>query len=428
MDTPTHEERTALPPPSKEGGFRAEETVITSADQDLLQRLQNEIEPDLDALAVDLGMPLPHLQQRLRFFEDQGWLRGFCGQLFGRALGFDVTAFVLLTCQHSTLWDEISARTLTEEEIQECHTLGGEWTHLLKIQTPSTASLDALVHRIQEWPAVIRTQNLVVMATAKQSTVLPLALLKIAVPTESAQPNAEPAAQKAVPSQIALPAAQKAVPSQTAAACCTKVRPIANSAARRAKGRPIANSAARRAKGRPIANSTACRAKGRPIANSAARCTKGRPIANSAARRTKGRPIANSTACRTSSLATTIARSVGCFSSQTTRCFDGHQQSDLVLSCNDRACGGARDRCEGGFFAFASTIGRASRYKCFVKRHPCASATFCVFSGFASDVVFPTVVFACRGDASADGKCYPCARSAFFDQCSRRCVASIHRD
>ncbi|MCB9637740.1 MAG: Lrp/AsnC ligand binding domain-containing protein [Myxococcales bacterium] len=218
------------------------QTAIAPADQVLLQRLQSEVGPDLAMLAADLGWTLPQLQQRIQYYEEQGWLRGFHGHLIGRSLGLDITAFVMLSCQRSAQWDEISALTLTEDEVQECHTLGGEWSHLLKVCTSSTASLDQLVRRFQEWPGVVRTQSFVAMSTAKETPVLPLAMLPAfsqpapqqalskAAAVSTRAMNSQPPSTPAKAPQQASPAAPavKSVPAAPASGKATSFYPAAS--------------------------------------------------------------------------------------------------------------------------------------------------------------------------------------------------------
>ena len=163
--------------------------AIESTDLLLLSRLQQNATPDLAALARDLGMPEQILKQRLQFFEQQGWLRGFFLTLSPKPLGLDVTAFVFLYCKDSSLLDEVSALALMEDSIQECHAMSGEWTHLLKIRTPNLTTLEGFLRRLQEWPGIQRTQCQIALATSKETSLLPLSQEASKKPTPSKTPE-----------------------------------------------------------------------------------------------------------------------------------------------------------------------------------------------------------------------------------------------
>jgi Lrp/AsnC family leucine-responsive transcriptional regulator len=55
------------------------------------------------------------------------------------------------------------------DEILECHAITGEGTHLLKVRTANTASLEKLLARIQAWAGVVSTQTSVVLSTSKET-------------------------------------------------------------------------------------------------------------------------------------------------------------------------------------------------------------------------------------------------------------------
>ena len=55
-------------------------------------------------------------------------------------------------------------------EVLECHSITGEGSHILKVRTQDTSSLEALLREIQAWPSVIRTHTMIVMSTFKEAT------------------------------------------------------------------------------------------------------------------------------------------------------------------------------------------------------------------------------------------------------------------
>ena len=59
----------------------------------------------------------------------------------------------------------------------ECHAITGDGTHLLKVRTCNTASLEKLLARIQAWSGVVHTRTQLVLSTAKETSRIKFFLL-----------------------------------------------------------------------------------------------------------------------------------------------------------------------------------------------------------------------------------------------------------
>jgi len=133
-------------------------------------------------LAEMVGLTLPSISERLRKLEDAGVIRGYHAVLDPPRVGLGVTAFIFLTSESSKFYPKIIERAKENEEIQECHAITGEGSHILKVRTQSTATLERLLSEIQSWPGVISTRTDVVLSSPKESTVLPLKYLEETIP------------------------------------------------------------------------------------------------------------------------------------------------------------------------------------------------------------------------------------------------------
>ena len=69
--------------------------------------------------------------------------------------------------------------TMKTDDIQECHAITGEGTHLLKVRTENTAGLEKLLARIQSWQGVIRTSTSLVLSSPKETTYIKIMSQKI---------------------------------------------------------------------------------------------------------------------------------------------------------------------------------------------------------------------------------------------------------
>jgi Lrp/AsnC family leucine-responsive transcriptional regulator len=58
---------------------------------------------------------------------------------------------------------------MKEEEIMECYSVTGEGSHILKVMTHNTGSLERFLSRIQSWPGVLGTNTSFVLSQLKKN-------------------------------------------------------------------------------------------------------------------------------------------------------------------------------------------------------------------------------------------------------------------
>ncbi|MEX1122420.1 MAG: Lrp/AsnC ligand binding domain-containing protein, partial [Balneolales bacterium] len=65
-------------------------------------------------------------------------------------------------------------QAVEEVEVLECHSITGDGSHILKIRTKNTASLENLLTKIQSWEGVKKTRSNIVLTTFKETRELPI--------------------------------------------------------------------------------------------------------------------------------------------------------------------------------------------------------------------------------------------------------------
>ena len=110
----------------------------------------------------------------LRKLEDRGILKQYTAVLEPKRLGWDVTAFIFVGINGSRHFPEFRTRVAETPEIQECHSVTGQGSHLLKIRVENTVALEQLLAKLQAWPGVQWTNTSIVLSTVKETSVLPL--------------------------------------------------------------------------------------------------------------------------------------------------------------------------------------------------------------------------------------------------------------
>ena len=142
---------------------------LDSIDYQVLDVLQVDGRTKRSDLADKVNLSLPALSERLRKLEAEGYITGYFAKLNHRVFGKDITAFVIITMDSSKHFTSFVEHAEKNEEILECHAITGEGTHIIKVRTDNTASLEKLLGKIQSWQGVIHTRTSIVLSTQKES-------------------------------------------------------------------------------------------------------------------------------------------------------------------------------------------------------------------------------------------------------------------
>ena len=155
----------------------------------LLEMLQEHGRTSQHDLAQAVGLSSPAVGERVRKLEERGIIRGFTAVLDPKQLGRDVTAIIFTGITGSQFYPEFRRRATEHPEILECHSITGQGSHVLKIRTDSTSTLEALLAEIQSWPGVQWTTTSIVLSTIKETAALSMK------PRRNGSAGADPLAQ-----------------------------------------------------------------------------------------------------------------------------------------------------------------------------------------------------------------------------------------
>jgi len=148
-------------------------------DVKILSSLQKRGRTKRNELAEVVKLSVPSISERLRKLEEAGVIKSYNAILEPRKVGLEVTAFIFLTTDSSKCYPDIIEKSMDEDEILECHAITGNGSHLMKVRTESTASLETLLSKIQSWPGVSNTSTDVVLSSPKESPALPLSQWRV---------------------------------------------------------------------------------------------------------------------------------------------------------------------------------------------------------------------------------------------------------
>lgn len=139
-------------------------------DVTILEVLQKQGRTRRNDLADKVGLSLPAVSERLRKLEEASIITGYFAKIDHKKVGKDITAFITVTVDSSKHFGAFVDHAHTADEILECHAITGDGTHVLKIRTENTASLEKLLAKVQSWQGVVKTTTNVVLSTAKETS------------------------------------------------------------------------------------------------------------------------------------------------------------------------------------------------------------------------------------------------------------------
>ncbi len=145
---------------------------LDDIDVSLLDILQKNGRTRRNDLAQVVGLSIPSVSERLRKLEESGVIIGYTTFVDPKKVGKDITAFINITVDSSKHYSSFLDHAKSTDEILEIHSVTGTGTHLIKIRTENTSSLERLLSKIQAWSGVVNTTTSIVLTTMKETNKL----------------------------------------------------------------------------------------------------------------------------------------------------------------------------------------------------------------------------------------------------------------
>ncbi|GAB4286444.1 MAG: Lrp/AsnC family transcriptional regulator [Ignavibacteriaceae bacterium] len=146
--------------------------MLDALDIKILNTLQQNGRTKRNQLAVEVGLSIPSVSERLNKLEEKGIIEGYFAKLNKKAFGYDITAYIQVNMDSSKHYASLIAKVEKIPSILECHSVLGEGSHLLKAVVKNTEALEKLLSEIQSWPGVTATKTTFVLSTIKETTVI----------------------------------------------------------------------------------------------------------------------------------------------------------------------------------------------------------------------------------------------------------------
>ncbi|MCB0727596.1 MAG: Lrp/AsnC family transcriptional regulator [Ignavibacteriae bacterium] len=151
---------------------------LDQIDIKILSELQKNSHIKKNELAEIVGLSLPSTADRISKLESHGYILSYNTVLNHKKLKHDITCFIFVVSESSKFYKQIIENSINTKDILECHSITGEGSHILKIRTENTTSLEKLLAKIQSWPGVKSTKTNIVLSTHKETMEIDVEIVK----------------------------------------------------------------------------------------------------------------------------------------------------------------------------------------------------------------------------------------------------------
>lgn len=143
---------------------------VTRADFDerdwaILDALHANARASYAELGQIVGLSAPSVHARVRRLEEQGVITGYRAEIDPATLGFGLGAMVAVTQASGYHWEELERAFAAMTEVEECHSVTGDDSYLLKVRVGNPLELEALLRRINVTEGVARTRTVLILST-----------------------------------------------------------------------------------------------------------------------------------------------------------------------------------------------------------------------------------------------------------------------
>jgi Lrp/AsnC family leucine-responsive transcriptional regulator len=137
--------------------------MLDRRDLDILGMLQRDGRATFAEIGKHVGLSPSSVHQRVRKLEEAGVIMGYRATVDLEAIGLYVTALVSIMPLDPRQPDDLPDRVLELPEVEDCFSVAGEESYVLKVRAKTTEHLEDLLRRIRE-KAGVRTRTTVVLS------------------------------------------------------------------------------------------------------------------------------------------------------------------------------------------------------------------------------------------------------------------------
>jgi Lrp/AsnC family leucine-responsive transcriptional regulator len=146
---------------------------LDAIDRHLLLLLQEDDQQSLGELGRAVGLAPSSVKERIRRLKADGAIAAFQARLAPEALGLDLLAFMFVGWLDPAAEAPFLKRVTVHPGVLECHHVTGAWNYMIKLRLANTRELESFLDEvIKTIPGIQRTETLIALSSAKDTTIL----------------------------------------------------------------------------------------------------------------------------------------------------------------------------------------------------------------------------------------------------------------
>lgn len=147
--------------------------TLDEIDAKILELLQRNGRMKRSAVAEEVDLSISAVSERMRKLEERGVIEGYRAVVDAKRLHFDITAFIRASVDGSEHYENFIDRVTEMEEVLELHSITGTGSHVMKVRTKNTTTLERFLSEIQAIPGVSKTTTSIVLSSFKETRTVP---------------------------------------------------------------------------------------------------------------------------------------------------------------------------------------------------------------------------------------------------------------
>jgi Lrp/AsnC family leucine-responsive transcriptional regulator len=137
---------------------------VDRKDLAIVSALQRDARATYADVGKKVGLSASSVHDRVRKLEDRGVIHGYGASVNAEALGLAVTALVSVMPLDPKQPDDLPERVEGFTEIEDCWSVAGAESYILKVRTRTPGDLEDFLRRLRE-TAGVQTRTTVVLST-----------------------------------------------------------------------------------------------------------------------------------------------------------------------------------------------------------------------------------------------------------------------
>lgn len=142
---------------------------IDEIDAKILELLQRDGRMKRSDVAEEVNLSLSAVSERMRKLEARGVIEGYRAIVDAKRLHLDITAFIRVSVDGSEHYADFVDRVTGMDEVLELHSITGSGSHVMKVRTKNTTTLERFLSDIQAIPGVSKTTTSITLSTFKET-------------------------------------------------------------------------------------------------------------------------------------------------------------------------------------------------------------------------------------------------------------------